>query len=344
MKKYILSENGNFYKANLHCHTTCSDGKLTPEEIKKIYKEKGYSIVAYSDHNFLIDHSDLTDNEFLALTAVEIDINKKSDRPSAFEPCYHINFFAPDPHMDTIPCFNPNHIRFNKSLIESQKYYGTHDYERDYNKVNELISEFAKLGFITMLNHPTWSLQSIEDYKDLDNIFAVEMYNHGCYVEGYEEINAHVFDRLLKMGKKVFCTATDDNHNGNWNGADENSPFWDSFGGWVVIKADKLDYTTIFESLKAGNFYASTGPQIKELYIEDNALHVKTSPAARITLTTEARKSLAAYPEKNAEAICDAVFPLDRIYEGAYLRINVDDGHGHFAWSQPIYTEFNGRK
>ena len=53
MKKYLLPESGNFYKANLHCHTTLSDGRLTPEEIKELYKSQGYSIVAYTDHNIL---------------------------------------------------------------------------------------------------------------------------------------------------------------------------------------------------------------------------------------------------------------------------------------------------
>ena len=131
MRKYILSESGSFYKANLHCHTTCSDGKLTPEEIKALYMKNGYSIVAYSDHNVLIDHSELTDDRFLALTAVEIDLNKKSDLPASFNPCYHINFFAPEPSADTIPCFNPEYIRYNKALIDSQKYFGTPDYVRD---------------------------------------------------------------------------------------------------------------------------------------------------------------------------------------------------------------------
>ena len=42
MRKYLISEKGSFYKANLHCHTTVSDGCLTPEEVKAAYKEKGY--------------------------------------------------------------------------------------------------------------------------------------------------------------------------------------------------------------------------------------------------------------------------------------------------------------
>ena len=35
---YLLpgsEQKGSYYKANLHCHTTFSDGRLTPEEVKK---------------------------------------------------------------------------------------------------------------------------------------------------------------------------------------------------------------------------------------------------------------------------------------------------------------------
>ena len=40
MKKFLLAENGNFYKANLHCHTNLSDGDFTPEQVKQLYLEK----------------------------------------------------------------------------------------------------------------------------------------------------------------------------------------------------------------------------------------------------------------------------------------------------------------
>ena len=44
MRTYLLPQEGTFYKANLHCHTTVSDGKRTPEEIKKEYMEKKRNI------------------------------------------------------------------------------------------------------------------------------------------------------------------------------------------------------------------------------------------------------------------------------------------------------------
>ena len=74
MKKYLLPENGSFYKANLHCHTTVSDGSLSPEDTKAVYKEQGYSIIAYTDHDVMIDHDDLRDESFLPLLGYEIEI------------------------------------------------------------------------------------------------------------------------------------------------------------------------------------------------------------------------------------------------------------------------------
>ena len=75
MKKYLIPKEGFFYKANLHCHSNFSDGQWSVEEIKENYKAQGYSIVAFTDHNLFLSHSYLTDDSFLALNGVEININ-----------------------------------------------------------------------------------------------------------------------------------------------------------------------------------------------------------------------------------------------------------------------------
>ncbi len=38
------------FKANLHTHTTHSDGVYTPEEIIRLYSEAGYDVLAFTDH------------------------------------------------------------------------------------------------------------------------------------------------------------------------------------------------------------------------------------------------------------------------------------------------------
>ncbi len=43
--------SGNWYKGNLHCHSTrSSDGMLSPEEVVKSYEDNGYSFLSITDH------------------------------------------------------------------------------------------------------------------------------------------------------------------------------------------------------------------------------------------------------------------------------------------------------
>lgn len=39
------------FRADLHCHSTCSDGSLTPEELILLAKEKGLSALSITDHD-----------------------------------------------------------------------------------------------------------------------------------------------------------------------------------------------------------------------------------------------------------------------------------------------------
>lgn len=109
MKQYLLSETGTFFKVNMHCHTVLSDGKQTPEEIKRLFREHGYSAVAFTDHELMPDHSDLTDETFVALTAYEYGFNKSPENPltSLYKEelktrdhaeNVHLNLYSKDPH------------------------------------------------------------------------------------------------------------------------------------------------------------------------------------------------------------------------------------------------------
>ena len=57
MKDYQgFKNNGNWYKGNLHSHTTVSDGKMTPEQSVEVYKEHGYNFLALSEHDIYTDY------------------------------------------------------------------------------------------------------------------------------------------------------------------------------------------------------------------------------------------------------------------------------------------------
>ena len=79
MKKYLLPNTLNSYKANLHMHTVVSDGRMTPLETKEAFLKEGYSIVAFTDHEVMIPHPELIDDNFLAITSTEISIDEDKD-------------------------------------------------------------------------------------------------------------------------------------------------------------------------------------------------------------------------------------------------------------------------
>lgn len=43
-------EGGRFFRGNLHCHSSRSDGLLGPEEVVSAYREAGYDFLCLSDH------------------------------------------------------------------------------------------------------------------------------------------------------------------------------------------------------------------------------------------------------------------------------------------------------
>lgn len=69
----LLPKSGNWYKANLHCHTVLSDGTWTKEQVKEEYRKKGYSIVAFTDHRHYGWHPELQDENFLPIAGFEAD-------------------------------------------------------------------------------------------------------------------------------------------------------------------------------------------------------------------------------------------------------------------------------
>ena len=64
------------YKANLHAHTTYSDGNFTPLQVKEHYKANGYSAVAFTDHDIFVFHDELKDEGFIPLHGYEMEITE----------------------------------------------------------------------------------------------------------------------------------------------------------------------------------------------------------------------------------------------------------------------------
>ena len=166
----LLPQGGQFYKANLHCHTVLSDGTWTKEQVKAAYRKKGYSIVAFTDHRHYGWHPELQDDSFLPIAGFEADMDEPYSIPGDWNRCktYHLNFYDTDPTQ---------HVGF--TAPQPPQRYG------DMYSLNAFIKELNEQGFLCCYNHPFWSLQNYDDYKDLRGLFAMEIYNHGCKLDGH---------------------------------------------------------------------------------------------------------------------------------------------------------------
>lgn len=336
MKTYLLPQDGTFYKANLHCHTTYSDGKLTPQEVKELYLKKGYSVVAYTDHDVLIPHDELNDGSFLALHGFEMEITE--ERPEIswhWQKTCHICFIGIEPENLVQPCWHRDKYfigngRQNRELVKIDE--SLPDYERHYSPegISEIMETARTKGFFVTYNHPTWSLEDYRDYTAYHGMHAMEILNGGCIREGFDDYNPRVYDDMLRAGKRIFCIGADDNH----NLSPETSRYSDSGLAFTMIKAESLDYRAVTRALTEGHFYASEGPEIQELWIEDGRVHLKCSPVDRVICTYQARKGTVVLHE-DGSAVTEASF--ERAPEFGYFRITAIDKEGRHACTNAYF-------
>ena len=340
MKKYLLPK-GNLYKANLHSHCTVSDGCLPVEEVAKRYKENGYSVLAMTDHELLRDHSELSSDDFVMITAYEMTVREEPKTTNTNKVC-HLNMYARDPH-------NVKQVQFDKALSMRYADYGddipfdpetlematpTDKRTHTVEYVNKLIKEANDNGFIVCYNHPTWSNEEKEDFLDLEGLVAMEIVNYGALVEGLWEYNVHEYDQMLRNGQRIACFATDDNHNFKPFG----HPLCDSFGGFTMLSMPSLSYDNVIKAIEQGDCYASTGPIIEEIYYdtEDGKVHIKTSPVSKIVLNSQGRRRTIVSSE-DGSLITEAA--LDIVADTPYVRVFVDDGKGGYAFSRGYFLD-----
>lgn len=336
MRKYLLPKTGNFYKANMHCHTNCSDGKKTPAEVKELYKRLGYSIVAFTDHDIFLQHNDLSDDTFLALNGFEMETNEPRAWKESPKTC-HLCFVALEKSNKIQPMWHRTKYLFGNAVNyrDKVKFDETQpDYERVYSVegITEIMNKGREAGFFVTYNHPTWSLEDYTNYSGYRGMHAMEMFNGSCIVGGFDDYNPRVYDDILRTGNRIFCVGGDDNHNSR----PDFTRLSDSGRAFTVIKAKNLKYRTVTRALENGDFYASEGPEIHELYVEDGFVYIKCSGADKIVCNYDVRCAQRVFAE-NDVPVTEAKFKLRE--DAKYFRLTVTDFRGRRACTNGYFMD-----
>ncbi len=331
MKIHLLPEKGNFYKANLHSHSTVSDGKWTPEEMKQRYMDEGYSIVAYTDHHVFVPHNDLTDEHFLALNGYEMDVPE--DRPwDEYAKTCHFCLIALDRDRVEQRLYHDSvFIDQNADRVVLDRTHAPIKRRYDPAFISALMEEARADGFFVTYNHPVWSLEDSRDFLGYHGMHALEIINYGGIAAGYDDKVGYIYDILLRDGRELYCVGADDNH----NLFPIDHPRCDSFGGFTMICAERLDYASITQAMLRGDMYASEGPLIHELYYdtEDGRIHIKTSEAVRVVMSLGARYGSTKTASHKGETITETSFSLKRRPD-EIIRFVVRDAAGREAFTR----------
>lgn len=337
MRKYLLPQAGVDRKVNLHTHTTLSDGVFSPAEIKRFYKEKGYAAVAFTDHEIMIPHNDLSDGDFVALNGLEVSVKEQGGAApcGAYIPVHHLCLIARDPENDLTPVYDYDYTYFGhmREHLDEIRTEGTYARGYDTAGLSALVAEADTKGFLSLYNHPRWSLQTPAGYVGVDGLCGVEVHNTGCVYIG--DCNAEPLEWFLRAGKNPFPVAADDTHRE-----------YEMFGGWNMLRTEKLDYAALIAALENGEGYATEGPEIRDLYVENGAVTVTCSPAAKIMLLTEGR-TFAARKAEAGGTIESATLAIPA-KKPQYLRVEIVDAAGKKAWSRAFArteweSEANGK-
>jgi len=129
----------------------------------------------------------------------------------------------------------------------------------------------------------------------------------------------------LRSGQKIACLAGDDNHKPDC-----------CCGGWVMINAENLEYNEIIDAMENHNLYASMGPEIKELYVEDNKAYLTFSKGEYAVMSTKGRrvKLMMAEVPDGINKVEFEILPSD-----GYIRFDVVDKKGKRANTCAYFLE-----
>ncbi len=318
----------NWYKGNLHSHTTNSDGTLTPRQSVTLFQQYGYHFLCLSDHDVYTDYRKEFDNEkFILLPGLEASAYLLEKETKKVLKVHHIHGILGTEEMQQ-QAKNPLFVHGER--IEPRCFEG----QWNGAEVAQQLSDYLKSrGCITTYNHPIWSRVEQEEFVNIEGVWALEIFNYNTVNESNTGYDITYWDVMLRKGKKIWAIATDDNHN--------NGMFHDIGVGCIMVNAPQLERELILQNMLCGNYYLSSGPKIMEWKIEHGKAVVKCSPVYRIDFIVGGPiNSGKSYLGKSIEETLEgAVYELNG--DETYIRVQCTDKYGKTAWSNPFYEEEN---
>lgn len=198
-----FEQEGAWYKAALHVHTTTSDGDVDVATRLAQYRKAGYQVVAVTDHWKTNDLSACSGDGFLAINSMEAHPQTGTGAPAHHFVCLDL----------------PHPFELSRTL-----------------PAQDLIDTVRKAGGKVVYAHPYWTAHSIAEMLEVGGYVAVEVYNAHCDLASRKGFNQAHVDQLFNKGILTGLTAVDDVHKSAWINTG-----WTMIRARSLTKADVMD-------------------------------------------------------------------------------------------------------
>jgi hypothetical protein len=301
-------------KGNMHTHTFWSDGDDFPESVVQWYKENGYDFLALTDHNVILegerwrnfphDHAALSKYlETYGEEWVEMHVHPDEEgvhrvRLKTLEE-FRSNYEEPGKFLLIMgnEISNPHAVHllaFHQDRIIPAIQGEIDERERMIRETVENLKAYREetgRNVHPVLAHPnfTWAITA-EMMLNVPELRFFEVYNGHPQVHndgdefraGTERIwDIVLSNRLTKgEGEILYGLATDDAHtyHGGTVGPGK---------GWVMVRSGELAPEAILDAIDKGDFYASTGVNLKDIRFNGRKLNIEIEPQEGVEYTTE---------------------------------------------------------
>lgn len=291
-------------RANLHTHTTNSDGDSSPADVVAWYRDAGYDVLALTDHDVLTASADLTAiaGPMLLVRGEELTSGD-----------VHVNGLGV-PHV-----LSPTLAGDVRTRLQGN------------------VDAIRAVGGVPSVNHPNFRWQvRVDDLAELRDLRLFEIHNAGPEVnnqggrDGFPGMET-VWDLLLTAGHRMVGIAVDDAHHFRVWGR----PYSNPGRAWMMIRAERATEPAVLGALEAGDCYASTGVTLGEVTAVDGELAIGIVPQWELHYRTTFIGR-----EGRVLDVQEGLAARHRLRPGeGYVRARVEDSDGLSAWTQPLHTD-----
>ena len=305
------------YKANLHTHTTTSDGTMNPHVVVDTYQALGYAVLAITDH----DEVTYPWTAFSEMRASSLSSRRMFT--VAHRMPKSLEFEDRDPDRMGMVAIQGNELSMHHHMGSYfSDYRGTADLEAS-------LAATAANGGLAMLFHPGRYNRPVEWYVELyrryDHLFGLEVYNQGDRYPGDRRLWDAILDRTMPE-RPVWGYSNDDAHDLSHIGLN-----------WNTLILPELSVEAVRRAMERGHsyfVYAPLGPGgpappvLEAVTVDDRNATLEVTARGHTQVDWVSSGAVVASGERVA---------LDELEGlGAYIRAELRGAGGTVVGTQPF--------